>query len=211
MAVAPRARGVHAWPSMDETPGSDPFAILATWHAEARAAGAREPDAMVLATATSDGQPSARVVLYKGQERGRVHFVSNYRSKKGREIGDNPKVALVFFWAEIMRQIRIEGVAEKANERDSDAYFRSRPRESQLGAWASPQSEVLDSRATLEARFREVEVRFAGGEVPRPPQWGVYEVVPATFELWISRPHRLHDRFLYGLTEAGWSAVRLSP
>lgn len=196
---------------MDETPGPDPLVILARWHAEARDAGAREPDAMTLATATSDGQPSARVVLYKGQEGGRVHFVSHYRSKKGREIDDNPRVALVFFWAEIMRQIRIEGVAAKASERKSDAYFRSRSRESQLGAWASPQSEVLDSRATLEAGFREAEARFAGGEVPRPPHWGVYEVAPATFELWLSRPHRLHDRFLYGLTDAGWSAVRLSP
>jgi pyridoxamine 5'-phosphate oxidase len=196
---------------MDESPGSDPLAILATWHGEARQAGAREPDAMTLATATRDGEPSARTVLYKGQAGGRVHFVSNYKSKKGREIEDNPRVAIVFFWAEIMRQIRIEGRAEKASEHESDSYFRSRSHESQLGAWASPQSEVISSRATLEARFHEVESRFAGAEVPRPPHWGVYEVIPATVELWISRPHRLHDRFLYGFTEAGWSSVRLSP
>jgi pyridoxamine 5'-phosphate oxidase len=196
---------------MEDSPGSDPLVVLTLWHADARTAGAREPDAMTLATATRDGEPSARTVLYKGQSEGRIQFVSNYKSKKGREIADNPRVALVFFWPEIMRQVRIEGRADKANEAESDAYFRSRSRESQLGAWASPQSEVLDSRATLEARFHEVESRYAGADVPRPAHWGLYEVTPGTVELWISRAHRLHDRFLYGWTEAGWSAVRLSP
>jgi pyridoxamine 5'-phosphate oxidase len=197
--------------AMDEPPGPDPLAILRRWHDDARQAGALEPDAMTLATATQDGRPSARVVLYKGQEGGSVHFVTNYRSRKGREIDANPQVALVFFWPEIMRQIRIEGRVEKATESESDAYFRSRSRESQLAAWTSAQSEVIDSRATLEARFREAEERFAGGEVPRPPHWGVYAVAAGAVELWISRPHRLHDRFSYRLGDAGWAVARLSP
>jgi len=196
---------------MSEAPGPDPLAILTEWHDRARAAGAAEPDAMTLATATREGRPSARVVLYKGQNEGRVRFVSNYDSRKGREIEDNPNVALVFFWVEIMRQIRIEGVAERAADLESDAYFRSRARESQLGAWASPQSEEIGSRATLEARFREAEARFAGREVKRPPHWGLYEVTAHTAELWISGAHRLHDRFVYRRSDAGWSVTRLSP
>jgi pyridoxamine 5'-phosphate oxidase len=196
---------------MDEAPGPDPLAILARWHDEARQAGAPEPDAMTLATATRDGLPSARVVLYKGQDGGSVQFVSNFRSRKGREIADNPNVALVFFWPEIMRQIRIEGRVARATESESDAYFRSRSRESQLGAWASAQSEVIASRATLETCFREAEARFAGGDVARPPHWGLYAVAPRVVELWISRPHRLHDRFCYRLAAARWAVTRLSP
>jgi pyridoxamine 5'-phosphate oxidase len=196
---------------MDEAPGPDPLAILTRWHEEARKAGSLEPDAMTLATATRDGHPSARVVLYKGLDRGSVQFVSNYRSRKGREIDDNPNVALVFFWPEIMRQIRIEGWVARGSESESDAYFRSRSRESQLAAWASAQSEVIDSRRTLETSLGEAEVRFAGAEVPRPPHWGLYAVAPRVVELWLSRPHRLHDRFFYRLGDGRWAVTRLSP
>ncbi len=134
---------------MDEAPDSDPLKVLLAWHREALALGAREPDAMTLATATRDGRPSARVVLFKGLADGQLQFVTNFGSRKGLEIAENPQVALTFFWPELARQVRVEGVAERASDADSDAYFRSRPRESQIGAWASSQSQAIASRAEL--------------------------------------------------------------
>jgi pyridoxamine 5'-phosphate oxidase len=196
---------------MQEAPGPDPLALLVSWHQEAMAVGAREPNAMTLATATRDGRPSARVVLYKGLAGGRVQFVTHYESRKGREIEQNPAVALVFFWPELMRQIRIEGRASRASAAESDAYFRSRPRESQLGAWASLQSEVVASRAVMMQRFAEAEARFAGRDVERPPQWGLYQVDAENVELWLSAPHRLHDRFSYARQGGAWQLARLYP
>jgi len=196
---------------MHDAPGSDPLALLVSWHQEALKIGAREPDAMTLATATRDGRPSARVVLFKGLSAGRLQFVTHYSSRKGREIEANPQVALVFFWPELMRQVRIEGRAARASAAESDAYFRSRPRESQLGAWASAQSAVVASRAALLQRFAEAEARFAGREVDRPPEWGLYQVEAERVELWLSAPHRLHDRFAYSRDGAAWQLERLCP
>lgn len=196
---------------MDDAPGSDPLAVLVDWHREATGSGAREPDAMTLATATATGRVSARVVLFKGIREGRVQFVSNHASRKGREIAENSRVALVLFWPELMRQVRIEGRAELAPADVSDAYFRIRERASQLGAWASDQSAPIGSREQLEARYRAAEARFEGREVERPEGWGVYWVTPRSIELWLSRPHRLHDRFLYERAGESWLISRLCP
>jgi pyridoxamine 5'-phosphate oxidase len=196
---------------LEEAPGTDPIAVLAAWHAEARRAGAREPDAMSLATVGPTGRPAVRLVLVKGFADGEVAFVTNYASRKGREIDANPRVALGFFWVELGRQVRVEGVARRAPAAESDAYFATRPRESQLGAWASPQSEVIASRAVLEARYAEAEARFRGRDIERPAGWGIYRVRPEQVELWIGRPHRLHDRFSYTREAAGWAIARLSP
>lgn len=166
---------------------------------------------MTLATATTDGQPSARIVLFKGITQNRVRFVTNYNSRKGRELEANPRGALVFYWPELKRQVRLEGSVRRAPSADSDAYFRSRPRESQLGAWASAQSEAIISRAELERRFAEAEARFRDREVERPPVWGIYELEPQRVELWVMGAHRLHDRFLYSREGEGWSVSRLCP
>ena len=190
---------------------TDPLVTLEHWHAEARSAGAIEPDAMTLATATADGRPSARIVLYKGTQDGKIQFVTNYASRKGRELAQNPAVALVFFWIEIQRQVRIEGRAERSGDAQSDRYFETRPRESQLGAWASEQSEVIASRAELEARYAAVDERFRGKTVPRPADWGLYEVTPQVLEFWSSRPYRLHDRSRFQRSGDGWSLDLLSP
>lgn len=172
---------------------------------------ARDPDAMTLATATPDGVPSARVVLFKGIDQEEILFVTNYASRKGVQIQQNPAVALVFYWPELMRQVRVEGRAHKASDSESDAYFRARPRESQLGAWASDQSRAIASREELERRFIEVEARFAGRDVERPAHWGMYRVRAYSVELWIGGQHRLHDRFVYVRGDAGWHAERLCP
>lgn len=196
---------------MQEAPGADPLAVLVRWHREATEIGAREPDAMTLATATRAGRPSARVVLFKGMSKDRLQFVTHYESRKGREIEHNPEVALVFFWPELMRQVRIEGRASRAPAAESDAYFRARPRESQLGAWASSQSEAVASRAALEQRFADAEARFLGREVERPAAWGIYQVEAASVELWLAAPHRLHDRFFYSREGSAWKLTRLYP
>jgi len=196
---------------MEQAPGPDPLDVLAGWLAEARHAGALEPDAMTLATATPDGLPSARVVLFKGLEQGELRFVTHYASRKGRELELNPEVALVFFWPELMRQVRLEGRAARASAAESDAYFRTRPRESKLGAWASNQSQPIASRALLEQRFADAEARFRGRDVERPPGWGLYRVVPRMVELFIARPGRLHDRFRYTRMGTGWTVERLCP
>jgi pyridoxamine 5'-phosphate oxidase len=196
---------------MLDAPGTDPLHVLAAWHDEATRLAAREPDAMALATVSREGRPSARIVLFKGIADGDLLFASNYSSRKGREIEASPYVALVFFWAELTRQIRVEGQAVCASAAESEAYFRTRPRESQLGAWASLQSECVASRADLELRYREVEARFAAREVERPPGWGLYRVTPTAIEFWIARPHRLHDRFRYEKSDANWNVSRLYP
>lgn len=192
-------------------PGADPLEVLNTWQAEAVERGDLTPDAMTLATATPDGRPSARIVLFKGIWRGGVAFVTNYQSRKGQELEANPRAALVFHFPAVERQLRLEGRVERARPDESEAYFRSRPRGSQLGAWASPQSEPIASRAVLEARASEVEARFLGRDVARPEHWGAYLLFPERVELWLGRPDRLHDRFLYTQSTAGWTIERLAP
>jgi pyridoxamine 5'-phosphate oxidase len=190
---------------------SDPLLTLERWHAAARAHGAVEPDAMTLATATKEGRPAARVVLFKGLADGKIEFVTNYKSRKARELDDNPSVALVFFWIEIQRQIRVEGRAARGQASESDRYFRTRSRESQLAAWASDQSEIIETPFELELRYRALEERFALGPVERPPHWGLYDVYAESLEFWSSRPHRLHDRTRFRRTPSGWERDKLFP
>lgn len=191
---------------------ADPFKQFQAWFSDALAAPLIEPNAMVLATATKDGRPSARAVLLKGfDERGFV-FYTNYESRKGQELAENPWAALVFLWEELERQIRIEGQVEKCSAEESDAYFRSRPLGSRLSATLSHQSQVISSREVLERRLEELMVENANGDVPRPPFWGGYRLSPTSIEFWQGRPNRLHDRLRYRLLNDGsWLIERLSP
>ncbi|MGR3909341.1 pyridoxamine 5'-phosphate oxidase [Burkholderia sp. SR8] len=200
--------------SLDEADAApDPFAQFDRWFKEALAAKLPEPNTMTLATVGADGRPSARIVLIKGvDERGFVFF-TNYESRKGRDLAAHPHAALLFYWIELERQVRIEGRIEKTSADESDRYFASRPLGSRIGAWASEQSAVIDSRATLEAREQAVAERY-GENPPRPPHWGGYRVVPDAIEFWQGRPSRLHDRLLYtrdASAASGWSISRLSP
>ncbi|MCA8089755.1 pyridoxamine 5'-phosphate oxidase [Burkholderia anthina] len=200
--------------SLDEADAApDPFAQFDRWFKEALAAKLPEPNTMTLATVGDDGRPSARIVLIKGvDERGFVFF-TNYESRKGRELAVHPQAALLFYWIELERQVRIEGRIEKTSADESDRYFASRPLGSRIGAWASEQSAVIDSRATLEAREKDVVERY-GENPPRPPHWGGYRVVPDAIEFWQGRPSRLHDRLLYtrdATAAPGWTISRLSP
>ena len=193
-----------------------PFRQFEAWFAEAVRAEVLEANAMTLATADADGRPSARVVLLKGfDERGFVFF-TNYESRKGRDLATRRDAALLFFWPELERQIRIEGTVGKVAERESSAYFASRPRGARLGAWASPQSELVDGRAALEARFAVMEARYgeAGDDIPRPPHWGGYRLAPSMLEFWQGRPSRLHDRIRYRRDPHSpdrWVIERLAP
>jgi pyridoxamine 5'-phosphate oxidase len=196
----------------------DPFEQFALWYDEMRRTTQPEPDAMTLATATLDGRPSARMVLLKGfDERGFV-FYTNYESGKGRVLEQNPRAALIFFWAELHRQIRIEGSVVHVSDAESDAYFRSRPKGSRIAALASHQSSVLPSRDILDARVTELTRQYGPGDgvgddsVPRPPYWGGYRVVPESIEFWQGRRDRLHDRLLFTRDAHGaWTVTRLSP
>jgi pyridoxamine 5'-phosphate oxidase len=191
----------------------DPVAQFRAWFDEAVECGVHEVEAVVVSTVGADGLPSSRHVLLKGLDGGFV-FYTNYESRKGRELAAHPTAALCFPWKELNRQVRVVGPVEKVSPEQSDAYFATRPRDSQLGAWASHQSEVLTGRHVLEDRLAEMELRFAGAEVPRPPHWGGYRVVPWEVEFWQGRPSRLHDRFLYthdGAAPTGWRLDRLSP
>lgn len=191
---------------------TSPFEQFSRWFDEAMAAEMPEPTAMTLATASESGQPSARVVLLKGiTERGFI-FYSNYASHKGQDLDATPLAALLFFWPELERQIRIEGWVEQLTPEESYAYFSTRPHASQIGAWASEQSSVVPSKAFLEQRYAEMQQRFADGSVPLPPTWGGYRVIPATFEFWQGRPSRMHDRIHYRRNEEDvWEIERLSP
>lgn len=199
--------------SLSETDiDADPFKQFEVWFNDALAAHMIQPNAMILATTTREGKPSARTVLLKGfDERGFV-FYTNYESRKGHELAENPWAALVFYWAELERQVRIEGHIEKCSPAESDTYFQSRPFGSRLGAWASDQSQVISSREVLEARLQELMAEYANGEVPRPPYWGGYRVSPTSIEFWQGRPNRLHDRLRYRQLQNGnWLIERLSP
>lgn len=219
MRVRPRLRarselvgnGVSHTHLSPDTLGPDPLAIFEAWFAEAHALDPRFADAMTLATATLDGRPSARTVLYKGLHDGAVCFVTNYESRKGLELLDNPQAALVFFWAGMNRQVRLEGRAAPASSDWSERYFAARARSSQIGAWASAQSRVIASRDVLEARIAEVEARFEGQPVARPPFWGGFGLVPERIEFWLGQDARLHDRHLYTHDDRGWTHSRLSP
>jgi len=187
----------------------DPLRQFARWFEEAGEAGIRAPEAMAAATATRDGRPSVRMVLLKGfDERGFVFF-TGYESRKGQELAENPRAALLFYWDPRGRQVRIEGPVERVDEAQSEAYFRSRPRGAQISASVSPQSRVVESRAVLEERAAELEAR--GGEVPRPPPWGGLRVEPETYEFWQHRANRLHDRLRYRRVDGRWIVERLAP
>ena len=191
---------------------ANPFAQFDHWMREAIETQVIEPNAMTLATADAAGRPAVRTVLLKGfDERGFV-FYSNYESAKARDLAANPKVALLFPWLALERQVSAMGIAKKITAAESLKYFLSRPRESQIGAWASRQSEVIATRALLESKFAEMKARFANGEIPLPDQWGGYRVTPQSFEFWQGRPNRLHDRFKYTLQSDGsWTIARLMP
>jgi pyridoxamine 5'-phosphate oxidase len=203
----------YVWGGLSETEvNADPIRQFETWFQQALAAQLPEPNAMTLATATTDGLPSARVVLLKAFDERGFTFFTNYESRKGRELSANPRAALLFFWPELQRQVRIEGTVERVSEIESDAYFASRPLGSRLGAWASRQSEILAGREVLEEEARELARRFADGEVPRPPHWGGFRVRPLLVEFWQGRPDRLHDRLRYRCGEAReWILERLAP
>jgi pyridoxamine 5'-phosphate oxidase len=195
----------------DEEAGPDPFALFDRWYREAREAGLYLPESMALATATADGRPSVRQVLLKAfDERGFV-FYTNYDSRKGEEIAENPRAALAVHWPILQRQVRINGGVEKTTEEESYAYFSSRPRGSQVGAWASDQSSVLGGREDLERSFREAQERFGGGDIPLPTFWGGYRVIPETFEFWQGRANRLHDRLRFTRADGEWTIDRLYP
>ncbi len=193
------------------TAADDPIAFFAAWFAEARAAGVYLPESMTVATATRDGAPSARMMLLKAVDPRGFVFYTNYQSRKGAELLANPRAALVFHWPVLQRQVRVEGSVTQLTEPESAAYFRTRPRGSRIGAWASRQSAELSSRAELEGSVGEQERRFAGQEVPLPPFWGGYRVTPWVIEFWQGRINRLHDRIRYTRSGAGWSVSRLYP
>jgi pyridoxamine 5'-phosphate oxidase len=190
----------------------DPMAQFAFWFEEALNSQLIEPNAMTLATATPDGHPSVRTVLLKGYDNQGFTFFTNYESRKGVELMANPRASLLFTWLELQRQIRIEGRIEKISPEASLAYFQSRPRESQIGAWASPQSHVIPNREALELREKEIETRFAGLEkLPLPPNWGGFLLRPDALEFWQGRLSRLHDRILYSREMEAWKIERLAP
>ncbi len=190
----------------------DPIVQFEKWFKEALAAEVPEPNAMNLATVNRDGRPSSRIMLLKGVERNKFVFFTNYQSDKGQALEQNPACALTFFWPELERQVRIEGIASRIDEKRSEEYFQSRPRASQIGAWASPQSTLLDNREILEQRVKQMEERFKELTVlPKPKQWGGFEVDPVLIEFWQGRPSRLHDRIRYIRTDNAWKTYRLSP
>jgi pyridoxamine 5'-phosphate oxidase len=191
---------------------ADPIALAQRWFADAQVSGIEQADAMTLATATPDVRPSARAVLLKGIDARGFAFFTNYESRKARELDANPHAALVLLWVPLQRQLRVTGRVERLSEEESDAYFATRARGSQLGAWASQQSRPLADRAELEARWAALDERYGGGVVPRPAHWGGYRVEPDEIEVWQGRANRLHDRFAYVRTpDGGWTHTRLAP
>jgi pyridoxamine 5'-phosphate oxidase len=198
---------------MDSDLDPDPFAQFGRWFEEAKAAVQELPEAMMLATATREGEVSVRSILLKEFDPRGFVFYTNYNSRKAAQIHDNPRAALAFWWPPLERQVRIEGAVIRVTEEESNAYFTTRPRGSQLGAWASEQSKVIAGRGDLDARFEELAKTYGDRPIPRPPHWGGYRVIPILFEFWQGRPDRLHDRFAYRLRSDSkdWVIERLSP
>ena len=206
----PEATQSEATPPEAFEPGADPRVVFEAWFAQAQR---EEPmaESVGLATASVDGAPSVRMVLFRGFVREAFAFYTNYQSRKARDLDANPRAALCFHWGRSERQVRVEGGVDRATRQESEAYFASRPRESQLGAWASAQSTELGSRAALLSELDRVRTRFGEGEVPCPPHWGGYRLVPETIEFWQGRASRLHDRLLYRPEGKGWTITRLAP
>ena len=194
-----------------ETLDADPIAQFRRWLQDAETAELAEPNAMAVSTVGADGAPSSRYVLLRGLDERGFAFYTNHESKKARELAANPRVALLFGWLALQRQVRVTGMAVRFDDREADDYFASRPRGSQIGAWASPQSAPLADRAELERMVADTEQRFAGVPVPRPPFWGGYRVAPLTIEFWQGRRSRLHDRLRYRRVDGEWRLERLAP
>ncbi|MGC8803897.1 MAG: pyridoxamine 5'-phosphate oxidase [Bacteroidales bacterium] len=189
----------------------DPFVLFKRWYEQAYEAKIFEPNAFALATADLQAIPSVRMLLLKSFEKGSFTFFTNYDSLKARHLAQNPHAAMVFYWSELERQVRIHGRVEKISAAESDAYFEGRPVGSRLGAWASPQSQPIESRAWLEKKHYEFREKFSRGNIPRPDNWGGFRLTPSSIEFWQGRPNRLHDRILYEATSKGWQIIRLAP
>lgn len=191
--------------------GDDPIELFRVWFAQALSAELAEPNAMSLATVSSDCRPSVRIVLLKGIDHEGFTFFTNYESRKGRELATNPHAAVAFWWHEFERQVRVEGRVGKVSPAESDEYFAMRPLGSRLGAWASSQSEIVLDRDSLDRQHAELAARYSDGNVPRPPHWGGYRLVPDALEFWQGRPNRLHDRIRFRRSGGGWVRERLAP